>query len=102
MAFFKTIKHRVFNYQPLFYDERKEAMQDRYDRLDDERKTKEGESTYKPGKLIRTNLRKNIYGNKATVGENSISRIITIIGIILVLTIFFYFADLFTLLFPEI
>ncbi len=95
---FKTPKHKVFNYQPLFYDERKEAMKERLERLEEEKLMEKGISTYKPGKHIRSNFRKNLYDGKKSSGEGALQRIIMIICIALLLAALFYFADLFSFL----
>lgn len=56
-GFFRTPKHRVFNYQPLYYDERKEAMQERFERLHEQEQGKERD--YKPGKAIRARFKRH-------------------------------------------
>ena len=42
LSFFKTPKHKVFNYIPIYYDERKERMQERLDAIEKEKAEKEG------------------------------------------------------------
>ncbi len=32
-SFFKTPRHKQFNYEPLYYDERKEKLQERMDSM---------------------------------------------------------------------
>lgn len=49
MAFFKQGKPREFNYQPRVYDERKEQLEERIDRI----KMEMGLKEYEPGKSIR-------------------------------------------------
>ena len=65
LSFFKTPKNRVFNYQPLYYDERKEDLQERIARAREETKSKD----YVPGRNIRMNFRRNLYENKRRPGS---------------------------------
>lgn len=73
-SFFKTPRHRVFNYQPLYYDEQKEAMKERLERLHME----EGEKkeTYRPGRFIRFNMRKSFYNSRSKKGSPTVTRFI--------------------------
>lgn len=48
LFFFKTPQHRVFNYQPLYYDERKEELEKK---IENARRREKGE--YVPGESIR-------------------------------------------------
>ena len=59
LSFFKTPQHRVFNYTPIYYDERKERMQERLDAIEKEKAEKEGREwkneRYIPGRNIKGN-----------------------------------------------
>lgn len=89
-SFFKTPKHRVFNYQPLYYDERKEALQDRIAKARVEEQGKERE--YIPGKNIRTNFRKAIYENRKQAGSPMVMRIIVLLSLLGLMTAAYYVA----------
>ena len=41
-SFFKTPQHRQFNYEPLYYDERKEKLQERIKQIEQEYGVKNG------------------------------------------------------------
>jgi hypothetical protein len=96
-SFFKTPKHRVFNYQPLYYDERKEAMKERLERLQVEEMAKEGK--YIPGKHIRHSMRKNFYHGKSKGNSLFITRLIIFVSLAGLMIMFYYFARYFSFLF---
>ncbi len=90
ISFFKTPKHRVFNYQPLYYDARKEELRDRIDRAREQDKGKDRE--YIPGKNIRNNFRKAIYENRRSPGSPLVMRIIVLLSILGLMTAIYYIA----------
>lgn len=96
-SFFKTPKHRVFNYQPLYYDEKREKMKERLEKLQEE----EGisETNYRPGKFIRHNMRKSIYQNKSKSNNPVVTRIIIMVALIGLLIMLYYLAQYFGLFF---
>ena len=79
ISFFKTPKHRVFNYTPIYYDERKERMQERLDAIEKEKAEKEGREwkneRYVPGRNIRGKMRDNMEKNKRHSMSPSVSKI---------------------------
>ncbi len=87
-SFFKTSKHRVFNYQPLYYDERKERMEER---ISNARSENQGKSAdYVPGRNIRRNFRKALYENRRMPGSPLIMRIVVFISLLgLVIAMYF-------------
>ncbi len=89
-GFFRTPKHRVFNYQPLYYDERKEAMQERFERLHEQEQGKERD--YKPGKAIRGKIQKALYDNRRQSGSPTVSRIIILLSILALMYVVYYVA----------
>lgn len=89
-SFFKTPKHRVFNYQPRYYDPRKEALDERIARAREEEKGKEHD--YVPGRNIRTNFRKAVYENRKQAGSPFVMRIIVLISIVGLATALYFFA----------
>lgn len=96
-SFFKTPKHRVFNYQPLYYDERKEAMKERYERLQVEEESKQGK--YRPGKHIRHNMRKSLYEGRSKEKTPFVTRIIIAFALLGLMIMLYYFAQYFGFLF---
>lgn len=95
LSFFKTPKNRVFNYQPLYYDERKEDLQERIARAREEASGK----GYVPGRNIRMNFRRNLYENKRRPGSPFIMRIIVLISMVGLMVALYYIAQAFGLLF---
>lgn len=89
-SFFKTPKHRVFHYQPLYYDPRKEALQERIARAREDEKGKEHD--YVPGKNIRTNFRKALYDNRKQAGSPVVMRIIVMLSLVGLAAALYFFA----------
>ncbi|MDD4655705.1 MAG: hypothetical protein WCR61_08575 [Bacteroidales bacterium] len=113
LSFFKTPKHRVFNYQPLYYDERKEELEERIARAKEEAhsekwtaenkkldtgKVKENPH-YIPGKNIRQNFRKSMSENRRRPGSPFIMRIIVLLSMIGIMVALYYVAQAFGLFF---
>ncbi|MDR2585037.1 MAG: hypothetical protein LBC84_02285 [Prevotellaceae bacterium] len=102
LSFFKTPKHRVFNYKPLYYNAEKEELQERLARIraemereagtGDDLRTRE-ERLHFPGKSIRGSFQKSLYENRRHAGNNRYTRIIMILSILVLLIAVFYFAD---------
>lgn len=98
-SFFKAPKHRVFKYQPLYFDERKEAMKERLERLNLEER--ESEEKYRPGKFIRFNMRKSFYESRSKKGSPVVTRFIILAAISGLLIMFYYLAKYFGLFFTQ-
>lgn len=102
LSFFKTPKHRVFNYQPLYYDERKEELEERIARAEAEA---EGEKqagknpNYVPGRNIRQNFRRNVSSNRRRPGSPFFMRIIVLLSMIGIMVALYYVAQAFGLFF---
>lgn len=96
-SFFKTPKHRVFNYQPLYYDERKEALQEKIARAREQEQGKERE--YIPGRNIRANFRKSFYESRRQAGSPTLMRIIVLLSLLGLMTAAYYVAKSFGLFF---
>ncbi len=101
--FFNLPKHRVFNYQPVFYDPKKEDLDARIAKAEREKAEAEGKEKepYVPGEYIKRNFRSNYEKGKKVSGKENVNRIIRIIGILLVLVLLFYFIDGFSLFFGK-
>ncbi len=97
LSFFKTPKHRVFNYQPLYYDERKEKLEERIAKARGEEQDRA--ANYVPGKNIRTNFRKAIYDKRKMPGTPLAMRIIILISLVALVVALYYVARSVGLLF---
>lgn len=76
---FKTTRHKVFNYQPLYYDERKEALDEKIEKA---RRKEKGE--YVPGASIKGAFNKRIrYDVKRSKSNDSIRRFITLAALVI-------------------
>jgi len=86
--FFRSTPHRVFHFDPRYFDPKKEAMDERYARLDDAQKAKE--DRYIPGKYIRTNMRRNLYGNKKDSGKVLAVRVVILVSLFILIMLAYY------------
>ncbi len=93
MGFFHQPKIRKFNYQPVFYDERKEALKNKIDAAERERA---GE--YVPGASIKGSFRRMEVARKE-IKYTPFMRFLSILGIAAVLIAAVYMAQLMGLLF---
>lgn len=97
---FSLPKHRAFNYQPLYFDEKKEAMEERFSRLHEEEKGKD--PGYIPGRLLRSKLRKTVYQNRRSPGSVMLNRIIIIVFLVVLLVAGYYLSKSLGLFFGSI
>ena len=93
MGFFHQPKIRKFNYQPVFYDERKEALKNKIDAAERERA---GE--YVPGASIKGSFRRMEVARKE-IKYTPFMRFLSILGIAAGLVAAVYMAQLMGLLF---
>lgn len=96
LFFFKTPSHRVFNYQPLYYDERKEALEQK---IESARKRENNE--YVPGDTIRKGFRRLQYESKRSSTSRR-NRTITVVVAAIILIALWYFVDGIDLLFKAV
>lgn len=87
-SLFRTQKHRVFNYQPLYYDERKEALDEK---LEKARKKETGE--YVPGEHLRGAFRRGKIELKRSNKHDSVRRFATLIALVLFMVALVYIAQ---------
>lgn len=97
ISFFKLPKHKVFNYQPLYYDERKERRENvRADALR-EKARREGtefrDENYYPGKYISGKMQEELRCNRRNALAQNIVKIIGAISLVVFFIFLFYFAD---------
>ncbi len=86
--FFKTPKHRVFEYKPRYWDPRKEALDEK---IENARKREAGE--YVPGDHIRKGFNRIRFDSKRSSGTNKYIRLITVIGLAVLIAALLYFTD---------
>ncbi|HZJ73319.1 MAG TPA: hypothetical protein VFC87_00820 [Perlabentimonas sp.] len=88
ISFIKTPKPRRFGYSPVFYDERKEALEERERQIRQEMGlTKEGEERVS---LIKGQFRKQ-YDSKRRVKSNRKKRNLRLLVIFTILCLLFYY-----------
>lgn len=88
--FFKTPKHRVFNYQPRYYDPRKEAIEEK---IENQRKRDAGE--YVPGDNVRKGFRRIKYESKRGGGPSTLIRLVSVISLAVLVYVLMRFTDVF-------
>lgn len=95
-SFFKTPKHKVFTYRPLYYDPVKEEFNERVARIrtsmEEENRTRQ-ERLHYPGRSIRGSFQKALYQNRRHAGDNKYVRMVMILSVVALLIAVFYFAD---------
>ena len=100
MAFLKVPKHRYFNYQPLYYDEKKERMQERYDKYGNREDNPESkENKYYPGKYLRGKMRPAVYDTRRSSMKPTLARLLRITLFLAAMIMIYLFADKIMLLF---
>lgn len=92
--FFKTPKHRVFNYQPLYYDPRKEELEEK---IENQRKRDAGE--YVPGDNVRKGFRRIQYESKRSSGPSKLIRFVSLVSIVILIYVLMRFTDVFDFFF---
>jgi t-SNARE complex subunit (syntaxin) len=86
-SFIKLPRHKKFAYRPRYYDEAKEEMKDRVERIKQEIEREEGKDTVSAGgesmrRSIKSRWRKDSYGKTV---KNSNYRVMIILFIILLI-----------------
>ncbi|HIT47950.1 MAG TPA: hypothetical protein IAC34_00445 [Candidatus Coprenecus stercoripullorum] len=99
ISFFKTPKHRVFTYTPLYYDERKERREQVKDEALREKAMREGrewkDDRYYTGKYIRGKIQEASRNNRRhALGANA-NKIVGWVSMIIFFIMLIYFAKYF-------
>ena len=98
-SFFKTPKHNVFNYTPLYYDERKEHREMVKQEALREKSIKEGkewkDENYYPGKYIKGKLTEDMQKHRKHALNTSLIKIITIATVLIFIIFLIFFAKYF-------
>ncbi|MGL5914484.1 MAG: hypothetical protein ACRCZB_09990 [Bacteroidales bacterium] len=94
-SFFKLDKPKGFHYQPRFYDERKEAMEQRIDRI----KAEMGMSDTPPGVRIRGSFqaaRRRAQPKNIFAGAGVFGKVVRLASIVLIAVIAYFLAQALT------
>lgn len=105
-SLFKTPSHRVFHYEPRFYDERAERREEVAEEAQREKALREGkewkDERYIPGKHIRGKIRAAQENNRRHDMSKMTQRVISLITIVILFVVLVYFADYFRLFLESI
>lgn len=102
ISFFKTPKHRVFHYEPRYYDERREHRERVRQEALREKALAEGkewkEDEYRPGQYISGKLQEEMHRNrKHSVSDNTM-KLVGIISLLCLFVMLFFFGKYFLVL----
>jgi len=86
---FKLPKHKQFNYQPLYYDERKEQLEERIKRIENEMGVGESDGTYK--RTLGKGSFTDHYQRKRKTQRYSTTRLIIIIIFLIFICYFLFY-----------
>jgi hypothetical protein len=86
LKFFKLPEHRVFNYRPLYYNEREEALNKK---IEEAEKKQKGE--YIPGESIRGSFQKMRFDSKRSKVANPARRISALISLAFLMVMLYFF-----------
>lgn len=92
-GFFYVPKHRTFNYKPVFYDERKEELQERIKAAEQAKS-----ETYVPGTSIRGSFKKSREVSRKGVKYTPVMRFISVVTIAAFIAALVYMCNMFGLL----
>ncbi len=87
-SFFKTPRHKQFNYEPLYYDERKEKLQERIKQIEQEYGVKKGEEYVRS--LTKGSF-SHYYERKRKTQKYSTTRLIIIMIFLLFVAYYLFF-----------
>ena len=88
-SFFRTPQHKVFNYAPRYYDERKERREERIKEIKREMGIdEENGETYRT-RLTKGSMRSHIYSSRSVRKKSNIRTLLIAAFLILILYFFF-------------
>lgn len=90
-------EHRVFHYRPRYYDEEKEALKQKFGKVDGSLDREKEKGTYVPGSYIKGSLRDGEY-SRTRSNANKAQNIIGLVGLLLIGIILFNIAKFYTML----
>ncbi len=85
--FFRTYKHKQFNYIPLYYNQQKEELEERIKRIESELQGK-STGTYKPG-IARGSFKK-FHSTRRRSSRDSTFRLVIIVMILIALAYYLF------------
>lgn len=90
-------EHRVFNYKPIYYDQEKEELKQKFGKVDGSIEKDKENGTYVPGSYIKGSLRDGHY-QRSRSHSTKAQNIIGLIGLLLIVAVLFYIAKFYTIL----
>lgn len=90
-------EHRVFHYRPRYYDEEKEALKQKFGKVDGTLDKEKEKGTYVPGSYIKGSLRDGEY-SRTRSSSSKVQNVIGLIGLALIFVTLFYIAKFYTML----
>ncbi|HJB44036.1 MAG TPA: hypothetical protein IAB87_04535 [Candidatus Coprenecus merdipullorum] len=100
ISFFKTPEHRVFHYEPRYWDERKEHREQVKNEALREKAMREGkewkDEAYKPGMYISGRLQEQARNSRRGSLNKNLTRIIGLVSVAIFFAFLIYFAKYYT------
>ena len=87
--FFKVAQHKQFHYEPIYYDERKERLEERIREIEAEYGIK---SEDRPARTIRKGSFSSYYGKKKKAERYSTMRLVIIVIFLMFISYFLFLA----------
>lgn len=87
--FFKVAQHKQFHYEPIYYDERKEKLEERIREIEQEHGVKHGDG---PVRTIRKGSFSHYYDRRKKSERYSTTRLIIIIIFLTFVSYYLFFA----------
>lgn len=100
MGFFNLFgdnEHRVFNYKPIYYDQKEEERKRKFSAVDGTRDKEIKEGTYAPGSYIKGAFRDGNYQKQRSHMKKT-QIIVGIVTLILIFAVLYFIAKFYTLL----
>ena len=100
ISFFKTPEHRVFHYEPRYWDESKERREHVENEALKEKALREGkewkDEAYKPGMYISGRLQEQARNSRRGSLNKNLTRIIGLVSVAIFFAFLIYFAKYYT------
>ena len=89
-------EHRVFNYKPRYYDPEKEALRQKFGRVDGSMEREKEKGTYVPGSYLHGAFRDGNYAKRR--GSTRAQSILGLVALLLVFGILIFIAKFYSML----
>ena len=101
ISFFRTPKHRVFNYKPMYWNPEKEAFEERIKRTRETvaAQKKDEDKPYIPGGSIRGSFRASYHVERRYPARQKLVRAVIVISLVVIMLMAVYFTQAFSYLF---